>query len=527
MKILFVYPETPDTFWSFKYVLPFISKRAAFPPLGLLTVAAMLPQNWEMKLVDTNVARLQDDQVLWADYVLISGMIVHKVSAQEIIDRCARLGKPVIAGGPLFTTGHEAFSKVGTFVLGEAEDVIPRLVTDIERGQLEHIYEAPGRPDISKTPIPRWDLIDPRDYATMAVQFSRGCPFDCEFCDIIVMNGRVPRTKTPEQLIAELEALSQCGWKDMVFVVDDNFIGNKKQTKALLRQMVQWRNETRVPMGFLTEASVNLADDQELCELMVSAGFKKVFLGIETPSVESLEECRKLQNRSRDLVETVKVLQGFGFEIMGGFIVGFDHDKLDIFKRQFEFIQRSGVVTAMVGLLTALPQTRLYHRLMKEGRLESEASGNNTEAVLNFKPKLSREFLLDGYRDLMKRLYEPKAYYQRIRTFMEHHRPSGPRLRVSAADVEAFCKSFWLLGIWHRGRTHYWRFFWSTLLRRPRQFRYASSWQSWATISGASPGRCSAKGLAANTGISNSPTHRSGRRDEALRSRRRPARLRA
>jgi radical SAM superfamily enzyme YgiQ (UPF0313 family) len=287
------------------------------------------------------------------------------------------------------------------------------------------------------------------------------------------MNGRVPRTKAPAQLVAELEALSRQGWKDMVFIVDDNFIGNKKLTKELLREMVAWRIRSRAKMGFLTEASVNLADDAELCDLMVRAGFKKVFLGIETPSVESLEECRKLQNRGRDLVETVKVLQGVGLEVMGGFIVGFDNDKQDIFGRQFEFIQRSGVVTAMVGLLTALPQTRLYHRLKKEGRLEAETTGNNTDAVLNFRPKLNREFLVNGYRDLMKKLYEPRVYYQRIRTFLDHHRPSGPRLRVSPGDFQAFVKSFWLLGIWHRGRTHYWRFFWSTLLKRPRQFRHA------------------------------------------------------
>jgi radical SAM superfamily enzyme YgiQ (UPF0313 family) len=473
MKILLVYPQTPDTFWSFKHVLPFISKKAAFPPLGLLTVAGMLPPAWELRLVDTNVERLRDDDVRWADYVMLSGMIVHKDSAHQIIDRCRALGKHVIAGGPLFTTGHEAFPNVQTFVLGEAEDVMPRVVADIESGNLQPQYSPTTRPDISRAPVPRWDLIDMGSYATMAVQFSRGCPFDCEFCDIIVMNGRVPRTKSPAQLVAELDALGRRGWKDMVFIVDDNFIGNKKQTKALLRELVKWRIRTRSKMGFLTEASVNLADDSELCELMVKASFKKIFLGIETPSVESLEECRKLQNRGRDLVETVKALQAYGFEIMGGFIVGFDNDNQDIFKSQFEFIQRSGVVTAMVGLLTALPQTRLYHRLRKEGRLETETTGNNTDAVLNFRPKLNREFLLNGYRDLMKRLYEPKAYYQRIRTFMEHHRPNGPRLRLSPADIEAFLKSFWLLGIWHRGRTQYWRFFWSTLLRRPRQFRYA------------------------------------------------------
>jgi radical SAM superfamily enzyme YgiQ (UPF0313 family) len=473
MKILMVYPQTPDTFWSFKHVLPFISKKAAFPPLGLLTVAAMLPARWEIRLIDINVERLTDEDLAWADYVMLSAMIVHKESIREIFARCEAMAKPVIAGGPLFTTGHEAFPNVRTFVLGEAEEIMERLVADIECGQLQHIYTSPGRPDISQVPVPRWDLIEPRNYATMAVQFSRGCPYDCEFCDIIVMNGRVPRTKSPRQLVAELEALSERGWKDMVFVVDDNFIGNKKQTKALLREMIEWRERTRVKMGFFTEASVNLADDTELCELMVQAGFKKVFVGIETPSVESLEECRKLQNRGRDLVETVTSLQGYGFEVMGGFIVGFDNDSQDIFKRQFEFIQRSGVVTAMVGLLTALPQTRLYNRLMKEGRLVADATGNNTDAVLNFKPKLNREFLVNGYRDLVKRLYEPKAYYQRIRTFMQHHHPSGPRLRVSPADMKAFVKSFWLLGVWHRGRTQYWRFFWETLLLRPRQFRYA------------------------------------------------------
>ena len=474
MKILLVYPETPDTFWSFKHVLRFISKRAAFPPLGLLTVAAMLPDDWELRLVDTNVERLNDDDLRWADYVMISAMIVHKASVNEIVGRCRKLSKTVIAGGPLFTTGHASFPQIQHFVLGEAEEIMPQLVQDLKSDALRHHYQAPGRPDITQVPAPRWDLIDLRHYATMAVQFSRGCPFDCEFCDIIVMNGRVPRTKSPAQLINELETLRLRGWKDTVFIVDDNFIGNKKLTKGLLREVIPWRKRVRAEMGFFTEASVNLADDTELCELMVQAGFKKVFLGIETPSAESLEECRKLQNRGRDLVETVKSLQRFGMEVMGGFIIGFDNDKRDIFQRQFEFIQRSGVVAAMVGLLSALPETRLYRRLMKEGRIEVESTGNNTDAVLNFKPKLDRQFLVTGYRELMKKLYEPRVYYQRVRTFLKDHRPaSGPKLRLSWWDFQAFLKSFWLLGIWYRGRVAYWRFFWSTLLRRPRQFRSA------------------------------------------------------
>lgn len=473
MKILLIYPQSPDTFWSFKHLLRFVSKKAAFPPLGLLTIAAMLPRDWQLKLVDMNVARLRDEDLRWADYVMISAMLVHRPSVAEIVARCAALGKRIIAGGPLFTTGHDAFPTIPHFVLGEAEDVMEKVVADMTRGRLERCYQGPGRPDIYRTPVPRWDLIDPRHYITMAVQFSRGCPFDCEFCDIIVMNGRVPRTKDPAQVVRELEALRQRGWKGMVFIVDDNFIGNKKRTKELLHEMIQWRLQVRPSMGFHTEASVNLADDPELCSLMVQAGFKKVFVGIETPSAESLEECRKFQNKGRDLVAAVHTLQRAGLEVMGGFIIGFDSDKQDIFKRQFEFIQRSGVATAMVGLLMALPQTRLYQRLLKEGRLETESSGNNTQATLNFKPKLNREFLQAGYRELMKRLYEPGVYYQRIRTFLENYRPGGPGQRLSWVDIEALLKSFWLLGIWHRGRGAYWRLFWMTLLRRPRQFPHA------------------------------------------------------
>lgn len=469
MKILLISPQTPDTFWSFKHAVHFVSRKASMAPLGLLTVAAMLPPGWELKLVDLNVQRLKDEDLRWADYVLLGAMIVQKDSVREIVARCAALKKTVIAGGPLFTTGHETFPEIRHFVLGEAEELMPQVVADMQNGRLQSVYRATNRPDITHTPAPRWDLINFRHYVTMSVQFSRGCPFDCEFCDIIVMNGRVPRTKTPAQLIAELDALCRRGWKDMVFIVDDNFIGNKRRTKALLRELIEWRERTRPGIGFLAEASMNLADDPELCALMVKAGFKKVFVGIETPSVEALEECRKLQNRNRDLVASVRTLQSAGLEVMGGFIVGFDSDKHDIFKRQFEFIQRSGVVTAMVGLLNALPQTRLWQRLKREGRLETESTGNNTDAVLNFKPRLNRDFLQSGYRELVKKLYEPRHYYQRVRTFLKSHCPAGPGRNISRADFVAFLKSFWVLGVWHRGRVGYWRLFWSTLIRSPRQ----------------------------------------------------------
>ncbi|HMD60754.1 MAG TPA: DUF4070 domain-containing protein, partial [Opitutaceae bacterium] len=431
-------------------------------------------RDWELRLVDLNVERLDDADLLWADFVMVSAMIVHQESVREVAARCVTLGKPIVAGGPLFTTGHESFPEIPHFVLGEAEEVMPQLIADLRAGTLQRVYRAPGFPRLDQTPIPRYDLLRLRNYVTMSAQFSRGCPFDCEFCDIIVMNGRVPRTKAPAQLVAELEALRRLGWKDMVFIVDDNFIGNKARTKALLRVMIEWRERTRPDMGFLTEASINLADDAELRGLMVAAGFRKVFVGIETPSALALEECRKFQNVGRDLVSAVQTLQKSGLEVMGGFIVGFDSDTGDIFKQQFDFIQRSGVATAMVGLLTALPQTRLHQRLKSEGRLITETSGDNTAVgALNFHPKLSREYLQNGYRELMRRLYEPRNYYRRIRVFLGNYKAGGVRMRLSRVDCEAFVKSFWLLGVWHRGRWAYWRFFIGTLIRRPGQFRVA------------------------------------------------------
>ncbi|HUL95230.1 MAG TPA: DUF4070 domain-containing protein [Usitatibacter sp.] len=473
MKVLLVYPRDPDTFWSFRHVLGFVAKRAAFPPLGLLTVAAMLPSDWELKLVDTNVTPLMDRDIAWADWVMLSGMIVHKDAAHEIAQRCAALGRPVIAGGPLFTTGHAEFPGIPHFVLGEAEGVAGELVADMRAGQVKRTYRADAFPDVTRTPVPRFDLLDMRHYVTLSVQFSRGCPFDCEFCDIVAMYGRVPRTKEPGQVIAELEALRLAGWRDMVFIVDDNFIGHKKRVRELLHALVEWRARTRHSMGFLTEASVNLADQDDLLDLMVRAGFRKVFVGLETPVTESLQECDKVQNSKRDLVETVHAIQDAGLEVMGGFIIGFDNDPHDIFRHQFDFIQRSGVVTAMVGLLTALPQTRLHERLARDGRLLARSIGDNTAAVLNFVPRINREHLLDGYRDLMRSLYAPENYYRRVRAFLATWRPRGPRARLSPSDLRAFVRSLWTLGVVRSGRLAYWRLFWATLIAEPRKLHAA------------------------------------------------------
>ena len=337
-------------------------------------------------------------------------------------------------------------------------------------GKHEVRIDAGEFADLGRTPVPRWDLADLRHYATTAVQYSRGCPFDCEFCDIIVMNGRVPRTKPPGQVIEELESLRRLGWNGSVFLVDDNFIGNKARVKELLTAMIDWRRRTRVRMDFTTEASVNLAGEPELLRLMVAAGFRNVFLGLETPVLESLRECGKQQNTRGDLVESVQTIQRAGLEVMGGFIVGFDHDTPDVFQRQFDFIQRSGVVTAMVGLLTALPKTRLHDRLRSEGRLLADSSGVNTEATCNFLPKLGREELVAGYRKLVLSLYEPPAYYARARAFLASYRIRGPRPRIGSRQVGALMKAFWRLGIRNRGRRQYWGFLAYTLVRRPRAF---------------------------------------------------------
>lgn len=473
MNILLVWPADPPTFWSFCHVLPFVAKKSAYPPLGLLTIAAMLPRAWNQRLVDLNIRALTDADIDWADYVLLSGMIVHADSAHEIIRRCIEKQTPVIAGGPLFTTGRERFPELRHVVLGEAEDIMPKLVDDMTRRDVQPSYRAATRPDVTRTPIPRWDLLTHRHYATMPLQFSRGCPFNCEFCDIIVMNGRVPRVKTPPQMIAELEALRATGWDESVFIVDDNFIGNKVKVKAFLRELIAWRRHRRAAPSFLTEASLNLADDAELLDLMVRAGFKKVFVGIESPCYESLAECAKVQNSSRDMAASVRKIHNAGMEVMGGFIVGFDNDTSNIFERQRRFIEESGIVTAMVGLLTALPETRLFHRLREEGRLLAHSTGNNLDAVLNFIPKLDRETLIEGYRDLVKRIYSPRDYYKRVLIFLQTYKPSGPKVRLSATDIRAFFHSLWTLGVRTRGRFEYWKFMTRALATHPRAFSEA------------------------------------------------------
>jgi len=456
MKILLVYPKYPETFWSFRHALKFIAKKSAFPPLGALTVAAMLPGEWEKKLVDENVSKLKDKDIEWADMVFISAMLAQGENAKIVIQKCKEKGKIIVAGGPAFTSQHEKFENVNHFVLNEAEITLPMFLDDLEQGRLKPIYASEERPDITKTPLPLWKLINFRKYASMAIQYSRGCPFNCEFCDIIIMNGRIPRTKTAEQMIGEFEHLYKSGWRGSIFIVDDNFIGNKPNVKQMLPELINWQKAHKYPFMFLTEASVNLAEDEELMQMMSKANFHKVFLGIETPNMESLKECGKLQNTKNDLTESIKLIHNHGMQVMGGFIVGFDNDTEIIFDRQMGFIQKTGIATAMIGTLTALPKTQLWHRLKREGRLNGETTGENTEVSVNFEPMMGKKKLAEGYKTLVLKAYSYKNYYKRVNTFLRDYKPTVVS-RFKKEDIGAFFASMIRIGVFSKASPRYWK----------------------------------------------------------------------
>lgn len=468
MNVLLIYPEFPDTFWSFKYAIKFIRKKAALPPLGLLTVAAMLPPEWEKRLVDVNVAELTAKDLSWADCVFISGMVVQRESARRIITRCKEAGVKVVAGGPLFTSEYEQFAEVDHFVLNEAEVTLPLFLTDLEQGSAMRVYTTSEFPDLRKTPTSLWGLADLDRYASMSIQYSRGCPYNCEFCNVTVLFGHRPRTKTAEQIIAELDCLDNLGWQGHVFFVDDNLIGNKKCLKTeLLPALIEWRKDKR-GMTFNTEVSINLADDKQLMQMMVEAGFHTVFIGIETPDENSLTECNKGLNKNRDMVEDVKHLQRAGLQVQGGFIVGFDNDTTSIFQRQIDFIQKSGIVTAMVGLLQAPPGTRLYERLKRAGRLLGQMSGDNVDGTTNIIPTMNPDTLREGYKRILQHIYSPEHYYRRVKTFLQEYKQPKTNSPLEFERVLGFFRSVFHLGIIGKERSHYWKLLFWTLVRRPK-----------------------------------------------------------
>ena len=417
---------------------------------------------------------MTDQDIVWADFVFISAMTVQQGSAREVIARCRQLGVKTVAGGPLFTSNSESFPEVDHLVLGEAELTLPGFIADAQQGVPRRVYTDPRRADLRETPVPLWELIDLRHYAAMPLQYSRGCPFDCEFCDITSLFGRKPRSKSLPQLLAELQSLKDRGWRGSVFIVDDNFIGEKgKLKREVLPALADWMERQAYPFYFYTEASIDLADDSSLMQLMVKAGFQEVFIGIETPTDEGHAESGKVQNKNRDLLDCVRRIQQAGLQVHGGFIVGFDSDAPSIFDKQINFIQESGIVTAMVGMLTALRGTRLYERLGREGRLLGDASGNNTGIALNYIPRMEAAKLIGGYRSILDTIYSPQHYYQRVIRLLTEYRPLRRKFRLQRGYRGALVKSMLILGLIGKERFQFWKLFFWSLFRRPRLFPLA------------------------------------------------------
>ncbi len=474
MNALLVYPEFPETFWSFKHALKFIHKKASSPPLGLATIAGILPSDWNIRILDLNVSPLTLRDIQWADIVMVSAMVVQKKSAHEVIQQSKNLGKTIVAGGPLFLGEWQEFPLVDHFVLNEGEITLPMFLEDFLSGNARRVYQTSEFADMSLSPVPKWELVDLKAYDSLSIQYSRGCPFNCDFCNVTAMLGHKPRTKSVQQILAELDRMYELGWRRNIFFVDDNFIGNRKHLKEeILPALIQWRKDKK-GCHFITEASINLADDPELMDLMREAGFVSVFVGIETPVEDSLNECNKKQNLKRDLLTAIHTLQKNGLQVMGGFIVGFDNDPPNVFQKQVEFIQKSGIVTAMVGLLQAPYGTKLYERMEKEGRIIKDLSGDNTNGTTNIIPKMGINSLQSGYQSLLEELYSPEGFYGRVKTFLENYTlPEIGAVQIHVEEILAFFRSIWELGIKGKERKEFWKLFFWALLKYPKKFPLA------------------------------------------------------
>ena len=467
MNVLLVNPPFPESYWGFKHALKFEKKRSAYPPLGLLTVSALLPRDWSRRLVDCEVETLNAAHIEWATLVFVTGMLVQKDAMHRIVAACKRRGKTVVVGGPYVSTSTEGIPDADHIFIGEAENTLPQFIEDLKHGRAAKLYKSSERPDLSTTPPPDYSLVNLKRYSAMSVQYSRGCPFDCEFCDIIEVFGRVPRTKSTEQILVELDELFEIGWRGTVFIVDDNFIGNKRAVKRLLPALAEWQEKKDWRFVFLTEASVNLADDSELLAGMRRAGFYRVFLGIETPVEASLLETHKTQNTRRSLLAAIAKIQRHGIEVMAGFIVGFDNDPLDVFEQQVRFIRKSAIPLAMVGLLTALPDTALWRRLRNEGRLLGESSGSNSE-WLNFIPAMNADRLIAGHKYIIETIYEPREYYNRalrcLKRLPANESEPNASSRVNALVI--LMRVIFRLGVIDGSRLEFWRYLRIVLAKR-------------------------------------------------------------
>jgi len=471
MNVLLVYPKCPDSFWSFTHALKFISKKAAVPPLGLITVSAMLPDTWQKKLVDLNITTLRTSDIQWADYVFISAMYIQKESVNKVIAESKKWNKKIVAGGPLFTQEHANYPDIDHFILNEAEITMPLFLADLNKGQPKRIYTTEEYADLTQSPVPDFHLLAKKDYAFMNIQVTRGCPFNCNFCEITSLLGHKVRMKSTAQIIQELDILYHTiKWRGPVSIVDDNFIGNKKEVKYnLLPAMREWMKAHKYPFTFVIQSSINLADDKRLMSLLVETGFSSTFIGIETPEEKSLYYCDKVQNRNRDLLNSVKKIQQSGIQVSGGFIVGFDSDTPSVFQRQIDFIQQSGIVSAMVGLLNAPKNTKLYNQLKAENRLSTEATGNNTDSSMNFIPKMDYDELQEGYKKIINNIYSVKPYYKRVRQLLRNYnRLAKGQSKIEFTLLLAFIKSVYIIGFLNKGRTEYWKLIIWTLFNKPK-----------------------------------------------------------
>jgi len=469
LNILLVYPKCPDSFWSFKHALSFISKKAAVPPLGLITVSAMLPSTWDKKLVDMNIGALKTPDIMWADFVFISAMYIQKESVSHIIHECKKYDKKIVAGGPLFTQEHNKYPQIDHFILNEAEITLPLFLNDLNAGKPKRVYETSKFADLSLSPVPDYHLLSVKDYAFMNLQVTRGCPFACSFCEITSFLGHKVRIKKTAQIIEYLDVLyHKIKWRGPVSIVDDNFIGKKSTLKnKLLPAMIEWMRSHKYPFSFNIESSVNLADDVELMNLLVEAGINSTFVGIETPVETSLQQCNKVQNKNRDLVKCVQKIQNAGLKVSGGFIVGFDSDTPSVFQRQIDFIQKSGIVSAMVGLLNAPKNTQLYQQLKAENRLTTDATGNNTDLSMNFIPKMNYNELIEGYKKIIQNIYATRPYYQRLRKLLLNYNKTDRKIKITFPMIKALIKTIFIIGILNKGRSEYWKLIIWTLFHRP------------------------------------------------------------
>jgi len=469
VKVLMVWPRFPDSYWSLGEVTEIVPERSLMPPLGLITVAALCPKQWTIRLVDLAFEKLNDEDLVWADLVMVSAVQVQCEDVRNTLERASKLGRRTMIGGPYASSEPEALlSLADHVVVGEPDEVFQEIAADLEVGSARRLYRISEKPDVTRTPVPRFDLLALEKYTLMAVQFSRGCPFTCEFCDIITLYGRRPRTKSPAQLIGELDRLLHLGWRKEIFIVDDNFIGNHKAALELARELERSQRRNRYPFGFATEASIDLASRPELLDAMVKANFSRVFIGIETPSAESLKEAKKFQNLRRDPLDCIRIIQQHGLWVMGGFIVGFDSDQPDIFDRQVEFIERAAIPWAMAGVLQAPPTTPLYERMEKEGRLIQGGPEFSNFSPPNFRTVMPLGELLTGLKRMLLILYDPRRFYERVLDSLEHWqvRPEQKApVRSFLYRIRVVLKSVWRQGIVSGDRREYWRFFGRLMLR--------------------------------------------------------------